>query len=139
MIVADCGSGLTDGEVAQVMVIPISAVSSAYAQEVRRTLRKAGFHVIVDMADNKMQKKVREAQLDQYNYILVRSLRPDNNLVTFAVGLLYCQNKYTLCSHPSILSPPQAILRVMSNERQCHQQGWKKGSLAMGQGQNVKV
>ncbi|CAL8462423.1 g1956 [Coccomyxa elongata] len=55
----------------QVMVIPISAVSSAYAQEVRRTLRKAGFHVDVDMADNKMQKKVREAQLDQYNYILV--------------------------------------------------------------------
>lgn len=34
-------------------------------------VRKAGFHVDADCSDRKMQKKVREAQLDQYNYILV--------------------------------------------------------------------
>lgn len=55
----------------QVMVIPISEVSADYAREVRARLREAHFHVDVDMADNKMQKKVREAQLAQYNYILV--------------------------------------------------------------------
>jgi threonyl-tRNA synthetase len=42
-----------------------------YAHTVRRQLRGAGFHADVDVADRKMQKKVREAQLAQYNYILV--------------------------------------------------------------------
>ena len=55
----------------QVMVVPISESSYDYAKEVRGVLRKAGFHVDVDMLDRKMQKKVREAQLAQYNYILV--------------------------------------------------------------------
>ncbi len=55
------------------MVVPISEASAEYAQEVRRTLRNARFFVDVDLADNKMQKKVREAQLAQYNYILVSS------------------------------------------------------------------
>ena len=54
------------------MVVPISEASAEYAQEVRKTLRNAHFFVDVDLADNKMQKKVREAQLAQYNYILVR-------------------------------------------------------------------
>ena len=34
--------------------------------------RKAGFFVDCDLTDKKMQKKVRESQLAQYNYILVR-------------------------------------------------------------------
>ena len=55
----------------QVMVVPISAVSVGYAKEVRAALRGAGFHAEVDAADKKMQKKVREAQLAQFNYILV--------------------------------------------------------------------
>ena len=58
---------------AQVMVIPISEASAGYAQEVRRVLRDAHFFVDTDLADSKMQKKVREAQLAQYNYILVRA------------------------------------------------------------------
>ncbi|KAG2502057.1 hypothetical protein HYH03_000551 [Edaphochlamys debaryana] len=55
----------------QVMVVPISENSLGYAQDVRRELRAAGLHVDVDATDRKMQKKVREAQLSQYNYILV--------------------------------------------------------------------
>lgn len=61
-----CGH-LTD----QVMVVPISEASLQYAQQVRSQLRKAKLHVDVDATDRKMQKKVREAQLAQYNYILV--------------------------------------------------------------------
>ena len=57
----------------QVMVVPISEASLEYAQQVRLQLRKAKLHVDVDATDRKMQKKVREAQLAQYNYILVRS------------------------------------------------------------------
>lgn len=55
----------------QAMVVPISAGSVEYAKEVRAALRGAGFHAEVDIADKKMQKKVREAQLAQFNYILV--------------------------------------------------------------------
>ena len=53
------------------MVIPAKAASAGYAQEVRKTLRDARLFVDVDVADNKIQKKVREAQLAQYNHILV--------------------------------------------------------------------
>ena len=55
------------------MVIPISEASADYAREVRAVLRDAHFFVDTDLADSKMQKKVREAQLAQYNYILVRA------------------------------------------------------------------
>lgn len=56
----------------QVMVVPISEASLGYAQDVRRRLRAAHLQADVDSSDRKMQKKVREAQLEQYNYILVR-------------------------------------------------------------------
>ena len=55
----------------QVMIVPVSDKNVEYANEVRRELRKHKFHVQVNATDNKMQKKVREAQLDQFNYILV--------------------------------------------------------------------
>lgn len=56
----------------QVMVVPISEVSLEYARDVRRALRGRRLHCEVDESDRKMQKKVREAQLEQWNYILVR-------------------------------------------------------------------
>ena len=55
----------------QVMLVPISETSRDYALEVRRSLHAEGFHAQVDETDRKMQKKVREAQLEQWNYILV--------------------------------------------------------------------
>ena len=53
------------------MVIPISQASRDYANEVRAAIRKQHFFVDVDHGDNKMEKKIRDAQLEQYNYILV--------------------------------------------------------------------
>ncbi|KAI3432854.1 hypothetical protein D9Q98_010437 [Chlorella vulgaris] len=55
----------------QVMIVPIAESSYDYACTVRRRVRAAGFHVDVDLSSRKMQKKVREAQLAQFNYILV--------------------------------------------------------------------
>lgn len=55
----------------QAMVVPISEASAEYAKQVRKELRSRGFHAEVDLMDKKMQKKVREAQLAQFNYILV--------------------------------------------------------------------
>ena len=60
----------------QVIVVPISEASVAYARRVRARLRGAKLHVEVDDSDRKMQKKVREAQLAQFNYILVRASPP---------------------------------------------------------------
>ena len=53
------------------MVVPISTASAEYAKEVKAALRKESFSVDVDLVDNKMEKKIREAQLEQYNYIVV--------------------------------------------------------------------
>ena len=55
----------------QVMIVPISETSREYAHGVRLALHREGFHAQVDETDRKMQKKVREAQLEQWNYILV--------------------------------------------------------------------
>ena len=53
------------------MLVPISEANKDYCFELKKSLRKSGFYVEVDASDRKMQKKVREAQLEQYNYILV--------------------------------------------------------------------
>ncbi|PKA59163.1 Threonine--tRNA ligase, mitochondrial [Apostasia shenzhenica] len=55
----------------QSIVCPVSEKSQPYALKVRDEIHGAGFYVDVDTTDRKIQKKVREAQLAQYNYILV--------------------------------------------------------------------
>ncbi|KAJ6846204.1 threonine--tRNA ligase, mitochondrial 1 [Iris pallida] len=55
----------------QAIVCPVSEKSQPYALQVRDQIHQAGYHVDVDTTDRKIQKKVREAQLAQYNYILV--------------------------------------------------------------------
>ncbi|KAE8023423.1 hypothetical protein FH972_009117 [Carpinus fangiana] len=55
----------------QAIVCPVSEKSQPYALMVQDQIFKAGYYVDVDTTDRKIQKKVREAQLAQYNYILV--------------------------------------------------------------------
>ncbi|KAL5707517.1 threonine--tRNA ligase [Ranunculus cassubicifolius] len=55
----------------QCIICPISEKNQAYAQQVHNLIHKAGYYVDVDATDRKIQKKVREAQLAQYNYIIV--------------------------------------------------------------------
>jgi len=55
----------------QCIVLPVSEKFFAYASEVRQQIHNEGFYVDVDASDKKLQKKIREAQLAQYNYILV--------------------------------------------------------------------
>ena len=55
----------------QVIICPISDKLADYANEVGKVLHDAGFYVDVDLTDKSLQKKIREAQLAQYNYILV--------------------------------------------------------------------
>ncbi|XP_074568032.1 threonine--tRNA ligase, mitochondrial 1 [Curcuma longa] len=55
----------------QAIVCPVSEKSQSYAEQVRDKIHQAGYYVDADLTDRKIQKKVREAQLAQYNFILV--------------------------------------------------------------------
>ncbi|MCK4412581.1 MAG: threonine--tRNA ligase [Candidatus Eisenbacteria sp.] len=55
----------------QARVIPITERHHAYAQEVHRQLADAGVRVAVDARDETLGKRVRAAQLEKVNYILV--------------------------------------------------------------------
>lgn len=55
----------------QVMVIPVGPMYDDYAEHVKDKLFKAGFMVEVDVdAGDTMNKKIRNAQLAQFNFIL---------------------------------------------------------------------
>jgi len=52
------------------MVVPVGPVFNSYAEEVSKKVHDAGFCCDVDTDDgNTMNKKVRNAQLSQYNFI----------------------------------------------------------------------
>ncbi|KAM8921476.1 threonine--tRNA ligase, mitochondrial [Pelodytes ibericus] len=56
----------------QVMVIPLGASVEDYAQEVQKAIHESGFMVDVDCDQGTtLSRKVRKAQLAQYNFILV--------------------------------------------------------------------
>lgn len=53
----------------QVMVIPVGMGFVPYAQEVKEILKKARIFVDIDTTGNTLPKKVRNAQLAQYNFV----------------------------------------------------------------------
>jgi threonyl-tRNA synthetase len=55
----------------QARVIPVADAQRAYAAQVRDSLTAAGIRVEVDARDETLGKRVRAAQLDKVNYILV--------------------------------------------------------------------
>ena len=55
----------------QCIVVPIDLKFADYAFEVQQAVHEAGFYVDVDDSARTLNKKVREAQLAQYNFILV--------------------------------------------------------------------
>lgn len=55
----------------QVMVIPVHQDHYEYAETVRQKLHDEGFYADVDLSKNKFPKKVRNAQIAQYNFQFV--------------------------------------------------------------------
>jgi threonyl-tRNA synthetase len=55
----------------QVVVIPIGDMVQAYAEHVAQTLRARGLRVEMDERNEKMQAKIRDAQLRQIPYMAV--------------------------------------------------------------------
>ncbi|KAF9913376.1 threonyl-tRNA synthetase [Lobosporangium transversale] len=55
----------------QVQVIPVAAALTPYAEKVRQQLHDAGFFADVDTSDSTLNKKIRNAEIAQYNFIFV--------------------------------------------------------------------
>jgi len=55
----------------QCTVVPVSADAAEYATFVKEQLHNRGFHSEVNLSGTTMNKKIREAQLAGFNYILV--------------------------------------------------------------------
>ncbi|MDP5169844.1 MAG: threonine--tRNA ligase [Bacteroidia bacterium] len=55
----------------QAIVLPVSEVFNEYAFEVKRKLADAGFRVEVDERHEKVGKKIRDAEMGKYPYMLV--------------------------------------------------------------------
>jgi len=55
----------------QVLVIPVAPPFKDYASEVQQKLSAAGLWTDVDNGENTLQKKIRNGELAQYNFILV--------------------------------------------------------------------
>ena len=55
----------------QVMLVPVHADFFEYCEGVRQRLHNEGFYADVDKSKNTFQKKVRNAQISQYNFQLV--------------------------------------------------------------------
>ncbi|MCB1082107.1 MAG: threonine--tRNA ligase [Chlamydiia bacterium] len=53
-----------------IRIIPVAESHQAYAKEVEKTIRKAGFTSSVDCSEDSLGKRVRNAQLHQVNYML---------------------------------------------------------------------
>jgi len=55
----------------QVMIVTVSNQFDNYAEQIYKRLHYEGYQVSVEKGSHTLQKKIRNAQLEQYNYILV--------------------------------------------------------------------
>ena len=55
----------------QVLVVPVGVKYFEYAEEVQQKLHNAGFFADVDVTGNTLQKKVRNGQVQKYNFIFI--------------------------------------------------------------------
>ncbi len=63
----------------QVRGIPVAEAFLPYLQEIAVTMRKAGIRVDVDTSDDRMQKKVRNAQLEKIPFMMIAGEEDQNN------------------------------------------------------------
>lgn len=55
----------------QILVVPVGVKYFDYAQKVRNYFHEKGFYADADLGPNTLQKKVRQGQLQQYNYLFI--------------------------------------------------------------------
>jgi len=55
----------------QVVLCPVAEPHNKYCEKLTKQLTRAGFHTSIDTSNESLKKKVRAAQVAQFNYILV--------------------------------------------------------------------
>lgn len=55
----------------QICIVPVSQENIPYGESVQARLYDAGFQVVLENSKKTLNKKVRESQLAQFNFILV--------------------------------------------------------------------
>eukprot|EP01100_Stratorugosa_tubuloviscum_P012493 TRINITY_DN595_c0_g3_i1.p1 TRINITY_DN595_c0_g3~~TRINITY_DN595_c0_g3_i1.p1 ORF type:complete len:758 (+),score=387.00 TRINITY_DN595_c0_g3_i1:150-2423(+) len=55
----------------QAIMVPVSVQHLDYAKQIQNTLHELGFYIDVNETDDTLNKKIRDGQISQYNYILV--------------------------------------------------------------------
>ena len=63
----------------QVNICPISEKSLAYSEKIYKDLKKEGYQVTLNKTNNTINKKIREAEIAYYSYIIV-------------IGIIYSSN-----------------------------------------------
>lgn len=63
----------------QVKIIPITEKQAGYAEEIAEELKKHSFRVETDLRDEKMQKKIRDAELAKIPYMVIVGKREMEN------------------------------------------------------------
>ena len=67
----------------QVKLIPISEEQIDYAQKIAEELKRCGMRVAVDSRNEKMQRKIRDAQVAKIPYMaIVGKIEKENNTVS---------------------------------------------------------
>jgi len=90
----------------QVVAIPIAERHNDYLNEVARRLRAEGIRVEVDEADDRMQKKIRNAQLQKVPFMLIAG---DQDAAAAAISI-----RYRSGDQDNGVSVDDAITRVVS-------------------------
>jgi len=68
----------------QVRVLPVAAAHNDYAQQVVNAIRSAGFRVDIDVADEQLGKRIRNAKTSKVPYVLVVG---DDDVAAGSVGV----------------------------------------------------
>ena len=68
----------------QVRAIPVADAFTPYLQDVASKMRKAGIRIDLDSSDDRMQKKVRNAQMEKIPFMMIAGEEDQNaNTVSF--------------------------------------------------------
>ncbi|EUD65382.1 threonyl-tRNA synthetase [Plasmodium inui San Antonio 1] len=97
----------------QAIVLPVSDKFNDYANYVYQTLNNHFFDVEIDTSLNTLNKKIREAQLNQFNFILVVG---EKELTTNTVTVRNRddQNNHEVCSLEELIARFRKLLEVNS-------------------------
>ncbi|XWV26895.1 threonyl-tRNA synthetase [Tupanvirus soda lake] len=55
----------------QICVVPVDKKFNEYAERIGNIYRQQGFHIDIDLSTDKLNKKIRNAQVEQYNFVFV--------------------------------------------------------------------